>query len=49
MRNLHTACAGIEQAGALVDPFGHVWSISTHVEDVSMEEMHRRAKAKMGA
>jgi len=38
-----------DRTGTLVDPFGHVWSISTHVEDVSEEEMHRRAKAKMGA
>jgi PhnB protein len=24
------------------DPFGHRWSISTHIEDVSVEEMERR-------
>jgi PhnB protein len=28
-----------------VDPFGHTWSIATHVEDVSMEEMQRRMSA----
>lgn len=29
----------------LVDPFGHEWSISTHIEDVSPDEMNRRAEA----
>jgi PhnB protein len=38
-----------DRMGTLVDPFGHVWSIATHVEDVSPEEMdHRRAKMKQG-
>src|SRR6185369_3370874 len=27
------------------DPFGHKWTIATHVEDVSPEEMKRRAEA----
>lgn len=31
-----------DRSGNLVDPFGHVWTISTHKEDVSMEEMSRR-------
>jgi len=35
-----------DRTGTLVDPFGHVWSIATHVEDVSPEEMNRRAQAK---
>ena len=35
-----------DRTGTLVDPFGHVWSISTHKEDVSMEEMQKRM-AKM--
>ncbi len=26
----------------VTDPFGHQWAISTHVEDVSDDEMHRR-------
>ncbi len=26
----------------IVDPFGHTWSIATHIEDVSPEEMQRR-------
>ena len=37
-----------DRTGTLIDPFGHVWSISTHVEDVSPEEMQRRVKAKTG-
>ena len=31
-----------DRAGSVRDPFGHRWSISTHVEDVSAQEMERR-------
>ncbi len=31
-----------ERTGSLTDPFGHKWSIMTHIEDVSFEEMQRR-------
>jgi PhnB protein len=31
-----------DRSGTLEDPFGHVWTIATHVEDVSPEEMGRR-------
>ena len=34
-----------DRSGSLTDPFGHNWMISTHVEDVSPEEMDRRMKA----
>jgi len=34
-----------DRSGSLEDPFGHVWHVSTHVEDVSEEEMQRRAAA----
>jgi PhnB protein len=34
-----------DRIGSLIDPFGHVWHVSTHKEDVSFEEMERRAKA----
>ncbi|MBS0326965.1 MAG: VOC family protein [Proteobacteria bacterium] len=34
-----------DRMGTLVDPFGHVWSIGTHREDVSMEEVRRRMQA----
>jgi PhnB protein len=34
-----------DRSGTLVDPFGHRWTISTHVEDVSEDEMQRRMAA----
>jgi PhnB protein len=34
-----------DRCGTIVDPFGHLWSIATHVEDVPAEEMHRRFHA----
>ena len=34
-----------DRSGNLVDPFGHIWTVSTHVEDVSQEEMQRRMAA----
>jgi PhnB protein len=38
-----------DRTGTLVDPFGHVWSIATHVEDVAPEEIDRRfAKMMQG-
>jgi PhnB protein len=33
-----------DRTGTLADPFGHVWSLATHVEDVSPQEMDRRFK-----
>jgi len=33
----------------VADPFGHVWQIATHKEDVSVEEMERRAQEAMGS
>ena len=30
----------------LTDPFGHGWSIATHIEDVPEDEMQRRAQQK---
>jgi len=33
-----------DRSGRLEDPFGHVWLVSTHVEDVSPDEMERRMK-----
>ena len=35
-------------SGTLEDPFGHVWTLSTHVEDVSPDEMAKRAAAAHG-
>jgi PhnB protein len=34
-----------DRSGTLVDPFGHTWTIATHVEDVSPEEITRRMGA----
>ena len=31
-----------DRIGTVVDPFGHKWSLATHVEDVEPEEMQRR-------
>jgi PhnB protein len=33
-----------DRSGFIQDPFGHLWGIATHVEDVSPEEMDERAK-----
>jgi PhnB protein len=38
-----------DRFGNVEDPFGHVWSLATHVEDVPPEEMAERAKAAMAA
>ena len=32
-----------DRTGGLEDPFGHSWYISTHVEDVTPDELERRA------
>jgi PhnB protein len=34
-----------DREGRVRDPFGYVWSIMTHVEDVSPEELQKRAAA----
>ena len=34
-----------DRLGSIVDPFGHLWHISTHVEDVSPGEIAQRAAA----
>jgi len=31
-----------DRSGTLEDPFGHVWTISTHKEDLTMEEVAAR-------
>jgi len=35
-----------DRSGTFSDPFGHVWTISTHKEDISMEEMKKRMPAE---
>src|SRR5262249_6668541 len=32
-----------DRVGGITDPFGHRWSIATHKEDLTNEELHRRA------
>jgi PhnB protein len=34
-----------DRMGTVADPFGHKWSIATHTDDVSPEEISKRAKA----
>ena len=31
-----------DRSGTLLDPFGHQWTVSTHIEDVPEDEMQRR-------
>lgn len=33
-----------DRSGFIQDPFGHLWGIATHVEDVSPQEMQERMK-----
>jgi PhnB protein len=37
-----------DRSGQFEDPFGHLWNVATHVEDVPPEEMEKRAAAAMG-
>ena len=34
-----------DRSGTIIDPFGHKWSVSTHVEDISPEELWKRQDA----
>jgi|SRR5688572_14342920 PhnB protein len=36
-----------DRSGTITDPFGHQWTIATHVEDVAEDEMKRRAEEAM--
>lgn len=36
-----------DRSGAVEDPYGHVWNVSTHVEDLSMKKMRRRGEEAM--
>lgn len=38
-----------DRMGTLIDPFGHRWTLATHVEDVADDEMQRRAAAAFAA
>lgn len=35
------------RSGTLIDPFGHVWTLSTHTEDLAPDEISRRFEAMM--
>ncbi len=37
-----------DRDGYIIDPFGHGWTIATHVEDVGPEELDRRMAAMQG-
>jgi PhnB protein len=37
-----------DRTGTLTDPFGHQWTIATHIEDVTPEEAERRVAALHG-
>ncbi|MEQ1605175.1 MAG: VOC family protein [Pyrinomonadaceae bacterium] len=37
-----------DRSGNFKDPFGHKWTFATHIEDVSPEEMSRRAAELSG-
>jgi PhnB protein len=37
-----------DRAGQFEDPFGHRWSVATHVEDVPADEMERRVAEMIG-
>ncbi len=37
-----------DRFGVVVDPFGHVWNLATHKEDVTPEEIQKRAAAAFG-
>ena len=36
-----------DRSGWVKDPFGHEWTLSTHIEDVSLEEMNKRMAEMM--
>ena len=38
-----------DRSGQFEDPFGHRWSVATHVEDVPADEMAKRMTEAMGA
>jgi uncharacterized glyoxalase superfamily protein PhnB len=38
-----------DRFGTVSDPFGHVWSIATHVEDLTPEQIAERGQEAMAA
>jgi PhnB protein len=37
-----------DRSGTIRDPFGHRWTLTTHIEDISDEEIERRFSAMIG-
>jgi PhnB protein len=37
-----------DRSGSVSDPYGNEWSLGTHIEEVTPEEMHRRMEAECG-
>jgi PhnB protein len=35
-----------DRTGTVIDPFGHMWTIATHVEDVAPDELRKRMAAR---
>jgi PhnB protein len=38
-----------DRSGTLTDPFGHIWTVATHKEDLTMDEIQKRASAAFGS
>ena len=38
-----------DRTGSLIDPFGYMWHVGTHIEDVAPEEMEQRTAAAHAA
>src|ERR1700722_19661561 len=38
-----------DRSGFIQDPFGHLWGVATHIEDVSPQDMKERMKKMMQA
>lgn len=38
-----------DRSGTLIDPFGHMWTVATHIENVTPEEMRKRMAAAQTA
>ncbi len=38
-----------DRYGKLEDPFGHLWSVATHIRDVTSEEMEKAARELVGS
>jgi PhnB protein len=36
-----------DRSGTFEDPFGHIWTLATHKEDVTLDEVQKRYQASM--